>query len=311
MRGKSRSSRPELNLQFIMIRRNARLRKEFLYRKSLEGKEKEAYERKRAIQEALREGKPIPTELKSMSNELIEEAKFDDLETGQAPKSHIDDEYAYAGVKDPSIVVTTSRDPSSRLQQFAKEAKLLFPNSKRINRGGTVMKDLVAACRSNGVTDLIILHEHRGEPDGMIVCHLPYGPTAYFGLFDVVLRHDIKDKDMGTMSEAFPHLIFNKFETKLGKRVKDILKFLFPVPKIDSTRVMTFSNNNDFISFRHHNFTRNKEEKGLESVELSEIGPRFEMRLYQIKLGTVEMKDAENEWVLRPYMNTASKRVAI
>lgn len=36
-----------------MLRRNARLRKEYLYRKSLEGKERAAYERKRKIKKAL------------------------------------------------------------------------------------------------------------------------------------------------------------------------------------------------------------------------------------------------------------------
>ena len=36
-----------------MLRRNARLRKEYLYRKSLEGKEKELYEKKRKIRQAL------------------------------------------------------------------------------------------------------------------------------------------------------------------------------------------------------------------------------------------------------------------
>jgi len=38
-----------------------------------------------------------------------------------------------------------------------------------------------------------------------VVCHLPYGPT--------VLRHDIEDR--ATVSEAYPHLIFNQFETQL------------------------------------------------------------------------------------------------
>ncbi len=42
-------------------------------------------------------------------------------------------------------------------------------------------------------------------------------PTAYFSLHNVVLRHDIKDQ--GTVSEAFPHLIFNNFNSKLGGRV--------------------------------------------------------------------------------------------
>ena len=36
-----------------MIRRNARLRKEYLYRKGLEGKERVAYEHKRKVREAL------------------------------------------------------------------------------------------------------------------------------------------------------------------------------------------------------------------------------------------------------------------
>lgn len=37
----------------VPIRRQTRLRKEYLYRKSLEGKEKAAYERKRLIRTAL------------------------------------------------------------------------------------------------------------------------------------------------------------------------------------------------------------------------------------------------------------------
>jgi U3 small nucleolar ribonucleoprotein protein IMP4 len=80
------------------------------------------------------------------------------------PNSHIDDEYARAGERDPKILITTSRDPSSRLSQFAKEMKLVFPNASRMNRGNYVMKDMVDACRSHDATDLIILHEHRGQP---------------------------------------------------------------------------------------------------------------------------------------------------
>ena len=88
-------------------------------------------------------------------------------------------------------------------------------------------------CQANDFTDLIILHETRGEPDGIIVSHLPYGPTAYFGISNVVLRHDLKDK-VDPVSEAYPHLIFNNFTSQLGKRCMDILKYLFPVPKEDS-----------------------------------------------------------------------------
>lgn len=38
---------------------------------------------------------------------------------------------------------------------------------------------------------MIIVHEHRGEPDGLIVSHMPLGPTIYFGISNAVLRHDL------------------------------------------------------------------------------------------------------------------------
>ncbi len=53
---------------------------------------------------------------------------------------------------------------------------------------------IVAACKSNGFTDMVIVHETRGEPDGFIVSHLPHGPTASFSLSNVVLRHDIENR---------------------------------------------------------------------------------------------------------------------
>jgi hypothetical protein len=36
------------------------------------------------------------------------------------PATHIDNEYSRAGIQDPKIVITTSRDPSSKLLQFSK-----------------------------------------------------------------------------------------------------------------------------------------------------------------------------------------------
>lgn len=52
-----------------------------------------------------------------------------------------------------------------------------------------VLKEIVESCRAQEFSDLIMVHEHRGQPDGLIVCHLPYGPTAYFGLSNVVSTH--------------------------------------------------------------------------------------------------------------------------
>lgn len=288
-----------------MIRRTARLRREFIYRKSLEGKERELYEKKRTIRKCLEEGKAIPTELRAAEAALRQEIALEDASTA-ANGSSADDEYVRANERDPKVLVTTSRDPSSRLTQFVKEVKLLMPTAQRVNRGAQVLPDLVELCRANDFTDLVMVHEHRGEPDGLVISHMPHGPTAYFGLSGVVMRHDIKDEDIGKVSEANPHLVLENFSTPLGKREATILKHLFPAPKDGkSKRVITFANDADYVSMRHHTYEM---PRGASSVALTEVGPRFEMRLYQIKLGTVDADDADVEWSLRPFMRSGKKR---
>jgi U3 small nucleolar ribonucleoprotein protein IMP4 len=47
-------------------------------------------------------------------------------------------------------------------------------------------------------------------------------------------------------------------------------------PKVESKRVITFSNDNDIISFRHHDY----EKKDFKTVDLNELGPRFELKPY-------------------------------
>lgn len=65
------------------------------------------------------EGKPIPTELRKDEQQLRKEIELEDDNTA-VPRNHVDDEYAHAGETDPKVLLTTSRDPSSRLIQFAK-----------------------------------------------------------------------------------------------------------------------------------------------------------------------------------------------
>ncbi|KAI9056586.1 Brix-domain-containing protein [Trametes sanguinea] len=283
-----------------MIRRQARERRQYIYAKSLEAQERQTYVRKQQIKDALASGKALPTELRKDAKDLGRDLAFDEAQA--EPSTHIDNEYSRAGILDPKIVVTTSRDPSSKLLQF--EMRLVFPNSHRINRGNYVVKELAEACRANDVTDLIVLHEHRGVPDAMIVSHFPHGPTVYFTLHNVQLRHDIASYKSSTVSEQYPHLIFENFSSKLGERIRDVLKYLFPVPKEDSKRVMTFANEDDFISFRHHVFLKT----GPRQVQLAEVGPRFEMKPYEIRQGTIEQTEAEREWVLAHYSRTAKKR---
>lgn len=63
-------------------------------------------------------GKELPTELRKMALETRKDLAFDAAQ--QDPLTSVDYEYSRAGIRDPKIVITTSRDPSSKLLQFAK-----------------------------------------------------------------------------------------------------------------------------------------------------------------------------------------------
>ena len=41
-------------------------------------------------------------------------------------------------------------------------------------------------------------------------------------------------------------------------QVMSILKYLYPVPREDSKRILTFANHDDYISFRHHTYKKVK-----------------------------------------------------
>lgn len=47
---------------------------------------------------------------------------------------------------------------------------------------------------------------------------------------------------------------------------------------------------------------------GPNSLELTELGPRFELHPYKIRLGTLADEHAEDEWVMRAYTRSARKR---
>ena len=285
-----------------MRRQVARQRAEFLDRKQNESVHVAINARKDQLRQALETATPLPGHLKKDALSLKKFVELDDDNT-KTFRSTIDDEYAMAGVEDPKVLITSSREASQKLQEFAKEMKLLFPNSTRVNRGAMSVAQLVDAARREKFSDIVIVSESRGVPDTLTISHLPMGPTIVFSLHNVVTRHDIEG--VGPMSEQYPHLIFENFSTALGNRIKSILRYLFPVPRDDSSRLVSFDNVNDFISFRHHTF---KKVLGGKDVALTEVGPRFELRPFRIVQGTLEMDDAEVEWVLHSFMNSSKRR---
>ena len=80
------------------------------------------------------------------------------------------------------------------------------------------------------------------------------------------------------------------------------------MPKECFRCLVTFVNDWDYISLRHHTY---KLVDGWQ-IELKEAEPCFKLKLHKINFGTVDAEDvADVEWVLKPYMNTARKRQAL
>ncbi|KAJ5987314.1 U3 small nucleolar ribonucleoprotein IMP4 [Penicillium sp. IBT 35674x] len=287
-----------------MLRRQARERRDYLYRRALLLRDASIAEKRAQLKASLASGKPLDP---SIANDktLREDFKYDESKEDGVD---IDDEYALtSGVIDPRPLVTTSRSPSARLGAFAKEIRLLLPTAIRLNRGNLVLPDLVSSATSAALTDMILLHEHRGTPTALTISHLPHGPTASFSLHNVVLRADIPNSARGTVSESYPHLIFEGFKSKLGLRVVQILKHLFPPrePGKVGNRVVTFVNKEDSIEVRHHVFVKT----GYRDVELAEVGPRMTMRCFEIRGGTLEKGNSGDvEWALTQYTRTSRKK---
>ncbi|KAB8237425.1 snoRNA-binding rRNA-processing protein imp4 [Aspergillus alliaceus] len=297
-----------------MLRRQARERRDYLYRRALLLRDASIAEKRAQLKASLASGKPLDPSI-AEDKKLREDFKYDESlptldrkDKKDTDMLDLDDEYALtSGIVDPRPIVTTSRNPSVRLGAFAKEIRLLLPTSIRLNRGGLVIPDLVSSANAAALTDMVLLHEHRGTPTAMTISHLPHGPTASFSLHNVVLRADIPNAARGTVSESYPHLIFEGFKSKLGLRVVQILKHLFPPREAGKVgnRVVSFVNREDSIEVRHHVFVKTS----YRDVELAEVGPRMTMRLFEIRGGSLEKgSSGDVEWALTQYTRTSRKK---
>ncbi|KAK1819954.1 snoRNA-binding rRNA-processing protein imp4 [Friedmanniomyces endolithicus] len=268
-----------------MLRRQARERRDYLYRRALTLRDAEIAEKRSKLKASLATGKPLDPTIAN-DKQLRQDYKYDESRADRTAEEELllDDD-------------------------FAKEIRLLLPTAIRLNRGNLILPNLVGSAKSSGLSDLILLHEHRGTPTALTISHFPHGPTASFSLHNVVLRHDIPNASRGTVSESYPHLIFEGFTTRLGKRTVKILQHLFPPRESGSaaklgSRVVTFKNIEDSIEVRHHVFVKT----GYQSVELAEVGPRMTMRLFEIRQGTADNKEGDVEWHMNQYTRTSKKK---
>lgn len=180
----------------------------------------------------------------------------------------------------------------------------LIQSTQRVSLQGADLKKIIAGAVERDFSDIVVINEDKKKPTGLVVCHLPHGPTAHFKLTSI--RYPKEIVNHGRKTSHHPEIILNNFHTRLGQQVGRMINALFPQnPEFQGRSVVTFHNQRDFIFFRYHRYVF----KNAKKVGLQELGPRFTLKLRWLQKGTFDTKFGEYEWVhKRGEMDTSRTR---
>eukprot|EP00096_Caligus_rogercresseyi_P012409 TRINITY_DN518_c0_g1_i2.p1 TRINITY_DN518_c0_g1~~TRINITY_DN518_c0_g1_i2.p1 ORF type:complete len:417 (-),score=123.46 TRINITY_DN518_c0_g1_i2:51-1301(-) len=216
-------------------------------------------------------------------------------------KSYFDKSYV------PKVIITSGDNPHSRSITFMKELSRMIPNAELFWRNKSSIKKIIEGGVEREYTDVVIVNENNRKPNGIVISHLPDGPTAHFKISNVKTTPEMK-KNWRNITVHRPEVILNNFTTRLGHSIGRMLASLFHYePEFRGQRAVTFHNQRDYIFFRHHRY----EFKNTEKVKLKELGPRFTLKLRSLQKGTFDSKLGEYEWIItgrRHEMETSRRR---
>lgn len=201
----------------------------------------------------------------------------------------------YSNSYEPKVLITYSDNPHSKTRGFGKELAHIIPNSIALTRHRSSVKKICASAEREGYSDVIILNENRKQVNGLLLIHLPDGPTAHFKVSNVKLTTDIKRK-LSNFTSHRPEVVLTNFSTRLGHQVGRMLGAIFHYePQFKGRRAVTFHNQRDYIFFRHHRYEFDKTGK---RVKLMELGPRFTLKLRSLQQGLFDSKTGDYEWII-------------
>ncbi|XP_068676384.1 ribosome production factor 1-like [Montipora foliosa] len=285
------------------VKRNALYKKE----KIRKAKEKRQRKLKRKREETQDQEEPPPKQVpKTLENTRVFDETVVEVHDEEVLIDEEADEFAayFRREVTPKVLITSSDRSKVKTVQFMKELQKIIPNSEVRLRKGLDLKKIIPQAKEKGFTAMVVVNEDRKLPNGIVITHLPNGPTAHFKLTSVKLGKEIKNH--GRTTNHRPELILNNFGTRLGRSVARLLASLFPHdPQFQGRQCVTFHNQRDFIFFRQHRYIfKNHKKTGLQ-----ELGPRFTLKLRSLQRGTFDSKFGEYEWIhKRKEMDTSRKK---
>jgi ribosome production factor 1 len=304
---------------------NTQVRNE-LYQKEKKEKKARSSKRKRALAAEREAGTLGSAEERQKKCRTLESTREEEPTTVGAEDDEVfgdeaDDEFArYYGDasetserSDPKIMITTRPRPSRELFRFIGDLMAMVPNAFYYPRRNFDVKQICGFAANKKFTHLFVLSEKSKVCNGMIVSHLPNGPTAFFKISNVKVSADIAGH--GQKTSHRPEIILNRFSTRLGRRVGRFLGSFFPHdPQFKGRQAVTFHNQRDFIFVRHHRYIFENDGEDKDSPEarararLQELGPRFTMKLRWLQEGSFDTATGEYEWFHRRKEMDTSRR---
>lgn len=291
------------------IKNKDRRRENLLKLKAHERKIKiEEKKKKKALEKALGDKAPPKQIPKTIENQREKDETMVLGEDEEVSVMEAIDEMSafFNREKPPKILITTADHGSHRTIKFCRDLADVIPNAKYYYRKGLPLKKIIKQCEAHEYSELIVVNEDRRIPNGLVLCHLPDGPTAHFKLTNSKLSKEMKKVSKKFDKDIKPEVIMNNFNTMLGHRVGRMMASIFHYdPDFVGKRVVTFHNQRDYIFFRHHRYQFSDDGK---KVGLKELGPRFTLKLRTLQKGTFDSKYGEYEWVHKRHEMETSRR---
>lgn len=269
-------------------------------------KSKQKQQRRKQIRKAIEAGQNVPKQVpRTLENTREPDETMVNPEDEEIILDQCNDEFStyYNQKSPPKVLITCSENPHTWTIRFCRELKMLIQDSIFLYRRHAQIKKLVKVAHTKGFTNIVIVTEDRRHPTGMLIIHLPEGPTAFFRISSV--KYCKKIKNRASSSDHRPEIVLNNFRTRLGLSVGRLFASLFQYnPQFNGRRVVTFHNQRDYVFVRHHRYEFKNESK----VALQEIGPRFTLRLRSLQKNTFDSKFGEFEWILKRHEMETSRR---
>lgn len=272
-------------------------------------KARQRFREKKAWRKAGNKGKPPlnkkpPTKLPHTIESLREpDVTYVDSGDQEIEYDESTDKYAsyYTKSYEPKVLITCSDYPHVKTIAFIRELCRMVPGAIPSWRKRSSIKKMVVRAAERDFTDIIVINEDRRHPNGLLLIHLPDGPSVFFRLSNPRICKDLHRKHT-EISTHRPEVILNNFKTRLGQMIARMLGALFHYePEFRGRRVCTFHCQRDYIFFRHHRY----EFQNTQKCSLRELGPRFTLKLQWLQDGAF---DGDYEWMLKRHEMEPSRR---